>query len=553
MEYRTTVLKQEGEWFAKCSCSGFTKLSEHEEPIKPCVHAAYLIREKMPKLEGQEADTPQPEIRSPLDVSGSACHIVPGTEAPSTEPRPQPGDIEAEAEVVARQVPTPEQAAQQQAAVEASRVSPTVSTAPKDQTDDIETRSIWPSGLAIIDACPGAAWGDNDPVVVKSTGLPATIGSCVHKIGQDIVEQKLTSVPDLEPYLLEYDIEKSRDDVFFPSLFLSQAWSGYKGEPGLSQYFPSPICEKKLEHTILAMDPATGRTYRFRFAGKADVLAFSAPTATEMPTSAALIDWKSGDRDKAIAPLQQMWATAFIVAAKFKTIRTVKVSFVWLRDRNVVTVEFTRDELRDFMLRFIKYKAFWDGRNYEKGDHCLYCPRLATCPGRMQLISSIASGLSSAEGAPLSIITDEHGNLRSTDVIARAIKQGRFLQKVLYSFFDELAVQLYESGAQAIEGEDGSWIGVTERAGKTSIAMEKAWPILVEMFSEEQVRAMSACSKSTLQKAVYESTEYGQKKAAMESLIGQLDEAGAVTRARNSRSVGILTDPKKAVCAPKEG
>jgi len=562
MEYRTSVLHQGDDWFAQCSCSGFTKLSKHDEPIKPCVHSAYLIREGMPappievvgpaftydtanEAEPVEAPTtgipadpnqatsepatPQQPAeqesesfsqppRSPLDVPGSASHIVPGTEATPAEP---------------------------------VTLKPEIVNAAPGHTNGIMTKSVWPSGLAIINACPASAWGPADEIVVKSTGQPAVVGSCVHEIGQDIVDQGLDNVPDLLPYLVKYDLEKSRDDVFFPSLFLSQAWSGYKGAPGLSQFFPSPICEKKLEHSVTATDPKTGRTVRFRFATKADVLSFSAPTATELPTSAAIIDWKSGYKDKALDPLQQMWSTAFVVAAKFKTIQTVKTSFVWLRDRKIVTVEFTREELRGHMERFVKYKAFWDGRKYEKGPQCTYCPRLATCPGRMQLIASITAGLTGSDSAPLSLITDANGNLRSADVLARAISQGRFLQKVLYSFFDELAVQLYDSGALKVEGEEGKWIGVTERAGKTSVNMAKGWETLRTMFEEEELRTLATCTKSALQKAVYEKSEYGQKKAAMDSLIGQLDEADAVKRARNSRSPGILTDPSKAVQLPK--
>lgn len=564
MEYRCSVIMDGGDWFAQCSCSGFTKLSKHEEPIKPCVHSGYLIRENVPAAPSGEATTPtttanpvpqagdietKPETAAehcrPLKARGghnSWGEPIEETATTKTTPAAQPGDVETSVEEPATNGGSDRQ-----------NQTTDVVPAPTEQQDGIETRSIWPSGLAVIDACPAAAWGDTDEIIVKSTGIPAVVGSCVHKIGQDIVTQKLDNVPDLTPYLVEYDLEKQRDDVFFPSLFLSQAWSGYKGEPGLSRYFPSPICEKKLEHTIRATDPATGRTVKFRFATKADVLSFSAPTATEMPTSAAVIDWKSGYRDKALAPLQQMWSTAFVVAAQFKTIEKVKVSFVWLRDRQIVTIEFTRDELRKHMERFVRFKAFWNGRTYEKGTQCTYCPRLAMCPGRMQLISSISSGLLGMEDEPIALIHDEHGNLRPTDKLAKAIVQGRFLQKILYSFFDEIAVQLYESGPLPVEGEDGKWIGVTERAGKTTINMETAWPVLGEIFEEEEIRKLAACSKSALQNAVYAKSEYGQKKKAMDSLIGQLEEVKAITRARNSRSPGIITDIKKAVTAPKEG
>ena len=143
--------------------------------------------------------------------------------------------------------------------------------------------------------------------------------------------------------------------------------------------------------------------------------------------------------------------------------------------------------------------------------------------------------------------------LRPTDVLASAVKQGRFMQKVLYSFFDELAMQLYETGGLPVEGEENSWIGVTERSGKTSIHMDKAWDILSAMFGEEALHGMASCSKTTLQNAVYAAAAYGSKKSSMDSLMGQLEDADAITRAKNSRSVTLLSDPTKAVSMAKEG
>jgi len=223
MEYRTSTHHEGDDWFGQCSCSGFTKLSKHPEPIKPCVHTAYLLREREDSPIPDE--TPAPKDASD-DATGSGTTVVP----PSTVP------------------------------------------------DGVPTRSVWPSGLALINACPAAAWGDEDDIVVRSRGVPAVIGSCVHEIGRDIVEQKLTEAPDLTSYLAKYGLQDRRDDVFFPSLFLSQAWTGSHGAPGLVQYFPAPLCEQKLEHSILVMDPASGEWTRFRFATKVDVLRSSGIT-----------------------------------------------------------------------------------------------------------------------------------------------------------------------------------------------------------------------------------------------------------------------------------
>jgi len=171
----------------------------------------------------------------------------------------------------------------------------------------------------------------------------------------------------------------------------------------------------------------------------------------------------------------------------------------------------------------------------------------------MRLIASIASGLTQTADSPVSFVFDADGKMRPTDVLARAIEQGRFMQKVLYAFFDEMALQLHQTGALAVDGREGTWIGVKERAGKTQINMKGAWPILEKLLTEEQIRGLTTCSKSALQKVIYAATEYGQKKAAMESLLGQLEEAGAVTHGKMSLSASVLSDPSKAVKQLKEG
>lgn len=540
-EYLCTVVRQGEAWLGECRCTGWGQLKNDPEPVKPCVHVAYRLRELPAFVLLEEVKVVEKTV-SP--VRPGAVPLAPPVNAENAAGRPFTGPLVA--------ITGPASALPAESpAVEVPADRPEVLAGPTG-AGERKVRSIWPSGFAVIEACAAAAWGDADEIVVSETGDAAVVGSCVHEIAKDIVEQGLPDVPPLDAYLVKWDLQDKRDDVFFLSLFVSQAWAGYKGVESLKRFFPSPICEKKLEHTILATDPATGQEIAFRFATKADVLCFSAASPTELPTSAAVVDWKSGDKDKAVNPLAQMWSNAFVVAAQHKTIQTVNSTFVWLRDRTYVTVEFSRDELRERMLEFVRKRAFWDGKSFEKGRQCLYCPRLATCPGRVQLIASIASGLTGGSAPELSLIVDEHGKLRPTDKLARAIEQGRFLQKVLYGFFDELAEQLYATGPLPVLGQDGSWVGVTQKAGKTQIDMKKGWEVLTEVLTEPGLRSLATCSKTALQDAVYAKTEYGKKKEVMESVLARLEQVKAVSHGAASLSAAVLSDPKKAVQKKKE-
>ena len=441
-----------------------------------------------------------------------------------------------------------------------SPVEETVVQSPKSEEEEpaltpevVGIKTVWPSAAPLIEECQAALWGDVDEIRIEETGVPARVGQATHAAFKDIIEQNLTRAPDMTPYAVENGVEAKLEDLKFLSIFCVQAWQGSPGVPALKQYFPSPQCEQRLKHTIRAPDPKTGVLYQFDFVGKADVLSYFGPSPTAPPTSAAILELKTGQKRDDQKYLSQLKALGFLAAAQYKTIQQVKTTLLWVRDRTWTTDDSSRAELREWAERFVKYSAFWDGQTYAKNDRCLYCPRMAVCPGRLEYLRSIIAPIIGAKDAGRSLVYDAKGGIRPVETLAQAVRQGRFLQKVLYGFFDAIKLELYAIGPQAIPGEEGSWLATTERAGKTTVNLAKAWPVLCREFTEEELRGLATCSKSALKDAIYAKMEKGHKKAAFEAEMKQLEEAKAVTVGNASLTPTVINDPAKAVCEKKEG
>ena len=562
MSYKVTIVARDGGWSAECSCKGWKKMVKEGEPVKPCVHIAYQLRE-LPAFdldkevaraaieaeagkghgspEGtQQDDAPKYEVpyTGPLgpDEEGAQAPASPAPEetvqperegAPPLPPEPEKEPVE-EKPAAPDPEPTPEPKSRAEASKE---------LAPRDGAN---VRRIWPSSLPMKEACPASAWGPAGEVEIRTTGIPAKIGTAVHAILKDIVAQKLEAVPDVTPYAVKFGIEDEVESLRFLSYFGMQAWIGSEHAAGLSQFFAQPLTEQHLYHTIKAVNPYTGDLTELLFSGKADVLGYSGPSPTSPPTRASVLDWKSGRKHDVNDYMAQMLGMAFEAAAQHPTIEEVSTILVWLRDQTYTTAIFTRAELRKWALRFVKYTAFWDGKTYGPGPHCRYCPRVAACPGRQAHLASLISPLAGSKLSSASLLYDEQGHLRPTEEVYKAYQNAKTLQGLCYSFFDLLKMELKTTGPLAIPSLDGQALGVKPRAGITHIDLAKAKAQIQEYVSEEKLLSISKVGKTALKQAVYDVSEKGSKKANFDALLESLFSIGAAKKEPDTQVLSVV-------------
>lgn len=382
---------------------------------------------------------------------------------------------------------------------------------PKEKTEQVFTprsRTIWPSAVPLVEKCRAAL--ELTEVMLDTSGPAAAVGSAVHDIARDIVVGKLSEAPEPAPYLAQHGLgDEFADDLKYLGIFAWQAWGQLK------KYFENPQVEIPLRYTA-----KQGRN-AVTFSGKADVLEIWEDRAT-------VLDWKSGRKEDDY--LGQLKTYAVMAAAQDKRIKTVTAIIVWLRSQSVVTVTFTRKELREWLAEFLKRYSWWDGRTYGPGDHCAFCKRRIDCPGRLE---TIRHGVVALSGDVPRLLRDESGNLLPADMIYSAYQQAKLLEQAIKEFKSQLSQELGQAGPLPIPQKEGYALDLIERQGKASLDMAKAWPVITEELTREELRGIIDIPLTKLKDAVAAKAERGQKKARIDALMERLD--GAIVRAPSVR------------------
>ena len=376
---------------------------------------------------------------------------------------------------------------------------------------------IWASSLPRITTCPASLEAGPDEIIIKSSGQPANLGSAVHKVCEDIVNNNLTSLPDLKEISVKYEIEDMLDELRLLSIFALNEWNG--GEEPLKSYFKSPECEHR-------------NAYSFSVDGREIELVAKTDIEELFDDRAVVVDWKSGYKRSNYTA--QMKANAFSVAARDKNIKEVAAIIEWLRDRERSTATYSREELRDWLKQFIK-RVIRNGKNtFGPGEACLYCPRSLSCPARKELSRGAIELFSGGSAAEMGTTM-----LADPEKAYRAYTQAKIVQSVAKQFLAQLKEEIVTSGPLMVPGQEGRAIGIKTRKGNSKIDAQVAWPIIAARLTDEEIAPCVTINKTKLTNAVRDKSPQGQKKSAVAGLLRELEEAEAIKRGKD---VEILTE-----------
>jgi len=386
----------------------------------------------------------------------------------------------------------------------------------KTMTEVIAKKRIYrTSSLPLIEACVASTAGGD--IILNEDSKPAKIGRAVHKICQDIIEDNLFRVPPVAPYALRYGVEGSEEDLRFLGIFALQAWHGSRQEPGLSTYFNNPECEKEMHHEMKDLI----------LAGHPDI-----SDTTPRDNRAFGLDWKTGRRNEEYLYRSQMLGYAFLIAAQNKSIKDVTIFLVFLRDREYVTYNFSRDELREWMRSLTE--NIWDGKTYSPGEHCRFCPRRLNCPARDTLLrTSIANFI-----AEPSLIDRETGKLIPADQLYNAYQQATLVKNAVEAFMKRLKAEVEEIGTLPIPGTNRMF-ALESRRGSTRIEPITAIPILREYLDEDHFAKCVKIEKTKMETAIKDTVETGSGAKTIRKVMDELDNAGALSRGESSNKLVV--------------
>ena len=408
-------------------------------------------------------------------------------------------------------------------------------------TRPARSKKVWPSSLALLETCPAAGEIPKGDKRVDTTGEAAELGNVVHQLAGEIAAGATHDRDRVEEVARQNGMLSSLDTLQYLIWSANQAWHGDGKRKGLSRFFvETPQVEKRLAFTLTKQVGES--TDSLKISGKIDVLGYVAKGETGPVTEARIIDWKSGRQTDESHYMGQMRAYGVLAATSLgphdRSIKKVTVWIVWLRDQQWTQATFTREQLRDWTRELMKH-AWWDGKTYNAGAHCQWCPRAHECEARLQMLRAHVAAFEHG----LALRNDE-GALLNRESIFKAWEASRVLERTLHAFKDSLKLELEKQGPMPIPGLDGKALAVVQRKGRAQIDAELAWPIVTKILTQDQLAPCVSIGKTALNKAIMAVTEKGQKKRKAEATFEQLRQAGAMTEGEGQRIVQVVEHKK---------
>jgi hypothetical protein len=350
-------------------------------------------------------------------------------------------------------------------------------------------------------ACAGSQFPEKGEIVARTgDDGPARLGSCVHRILQDVVVLDLDDLPgSWESHAQEYAIE-NREELAMLVRFGIQAWREIKA------HFPTPMTELHMTEDSRADgdDPDD-----LALTGHID----AASLITDRP-EANILDWKSGRVDSSY--FDQVAGYAYLMMVEHPHLEKVSATVVWLRERAFQTYSFDKARLTEWITGVHQRILRWDG-TYHVGEQCRYCPRSAACPARRQMVVRTVADLDRGGFVPGAIIP--------AAAVVDLYHRVKVVAKAAEDFIDWLRMQIATQGPQA--GAEGTTLILGERT-KRKIKPLEAWPVLDARMTRQELAACIKISKTAVEETVANKAAKGMKGKDKKAVLAELEAAGAI-------------------------
>lgn len=278
--------------------------------------------------------------------------------------------------------------------------------------------------------------------------------------------------------------------------------------------FPDPVCEFEMRHEF----KVGKQTYELT--GMADVV------AKVTPELARGGDWKSGwnvEKDH----YHQMAGYAFLMMMRFE-VETVEMNVVNLRNRMIQRFAFTRAELLEWFEEVVKKGIVQNTRVYRPGEHCEHCPINSSCPAVKEMIRGATTALT-ADGSPIDLtaLADPAQRL----VVGKQIGEIWGKLSVITSAVEKFKSAVRDAVKQhgGVNLGDGRLLSLVP-SNVDSIDVVKAWPIVSEKLTEDELAPCVKITKTKLLEAVGNKAPPRMKAKWQRDLMEELDAAGAVSK-----------------------
>ncbi len=381
------------------------------------------------------------------------------------------------------------------------------------------------SSLDRLFACPASVHIEQDETLIDHEPSEATnVGLAVHALMADVLRNRFQTLPDVAPYAQQFGVEEREVRIL-----------GYQGMKVLGEYRKFLSEEPDIEYQMAAFYPEDQMS-EFLLTGRADVMDYVA----EDGGTVYVLDWKTGEKDEDSRYLWQMRGYGYLGLQCFEDRQpaSVVVVLAWLRSGEVSVFRYRADDVNR-LPEEISMQLEWDGKTYTPGDACRYCPRVAACPGRRDLMLAAVEVLTSERRASL---VPFNGELVDPSAFGRSIIQARFLKQLCEDHLRQ-CVEAVRSLGGDVPLPSGQHVVIKSRAGRATLNTQEALNVLEERFGTDAVRRevypSLALSKDAVETFVASKAGRGEKGSLKKAVLAELEEIGALTRAGSVKWVEV--------------
>ena len=177
------------------------------------------------------------------------------------------------------------------------------------------------------------------------------------------------------------------------------------------------------------------------------------------------------------------------------------------------------EEVQEWHDEYMKHIAKWDGRTYNSGGHCQYCPRQTACPGLRRQLALTAALVTSAD-------LEDGINDATPALCVDLWEKSGLLAGLLGKTRDIIKARAERQGG-SLQG-DGKALVLRKEEWEIIADPQKAWPVLKTELTDDEIKGCIEVSKKAVLDLIADKAPKRGKGKAKEAFMDQLRAAGAL-------------------------
>jgi hypothetical protein len=229
-------------------------------------------------------------------------------------------------------------------------------------------------------------------------------------------------------------------------------------------------------------------------------------------------DWKSSRLD--CNYYHQLMGYAKLRLEKIRAMPNGCELFVaWLRDGTAERYHVTAEEIEAWSEKMVEKSEARDSGPYVTGSHCTYCDRRTDCPAQRDDMRQALAVIGDGESLDVSKLDGP--------TKARIHRKLKMLANIKATWEQAIKVDIREHGP--IDCKDGFHLALVEENGKREINTLKAWSIMADALTDDELAPCLTVGVTSLLDAVAKKAPPRKGAEAKRQLWAALEEAGAVS------------------------